>query len=523
MSATIRPLIDYTNKDYESLRAAMLALAREKLPEWTDQSPNDLGVVFVELLAYMGDILAYYQDRIANESYLDTAVERRSVMNLLRLIGYELRPARPASADLTLIFELPDDKSQWPPSVDIPTGAEFMARPVPPAQPVSFRYVRESLTVNCSELPELEEDPDIDLNRLQMKIDPNKVYKVFAPLPVVQVNAVVAREIVGSSDGSPGQRFALKQQPLLDESLAVHVAEGDAGSDWARCDTLLRSYSADKHYAVRRDEAGVAWVEFGDDKYGRVPPRGHNNITASYQVGGGARGNAASYTICEGPSIPRATYVVFNPRPAAGGADPEPVDEAARRAPQLFRSMRRAVTAADYEAYARQFGIAKVRAYSGGWNYVDLCVAPAGGGYPTDTLKEELRAYFEDKRSLSSIVNVRDPRYVEVFIEGNLEVEPYFYTEQVRRQVEAAVSRLLAFDQVEFGGKLFLSKVYEAIEAVPGVAGVTVVRFARGGPPPQDAPADTPGVLWFAWAEIPTAAYPRGIELMDIKGGQGAR
>ena len=42
--------IDYTNLGYESLREAMLDLARESLPEWTDFSENDIGVLLLELL-----------------------------------------------------------------------------------------------------------------------------------------------------------------------------------------------------------------------------------------------------------------------------------------------------------------------------------------------------------------------------------------------------------------------------------------------------------------------------------------
>ena len=85
------PRIDYTNKDYQALVAAMLELGRKRLPEWTDQSANDGGVVLTELFAYMGDIVLYYADRALNEGFLDTAVERRSLVNLLRLIGCELR------------------------------------------------------------------------------------------------------------------------------------------------------------------------------------------------------------------------------------------------------------------------------------------------------------------------------------------------------------------------------------------------------------------------------------------------
>src|SRR3954467_12881785 len=115
-----QPQIDYTSKDYASLRAALLALAAEKLPEWTDQSPNDLGVLLVELFAYMGDTLFYNQDRIAAESFLETAVERRSIVQLLRLIGYELTPPLSASSELTLLFE--NDATG---SVTIPAGAQF--------------------------------------------------------------------------------------------------------------------------------------------------------------------------------------------------------------------------------------------------------------------------------------------------------------------------------------------------------------------------------------------------------------
>src|SRR5580692_5104647 len=98
------PTIDYTNKDFQSLRQALLGLARYRLPEWTDQSPSDLGSLLVDLFAYMGDVVLYYQDRLANESFLQTAVERRSVLNTLRLVGYELAPPVAASAEFSLVF-----------------------------------------------------------------------------------------------------------------------------------------------------------------------------------------------------------------------------------------------------------------------------------------------------------------------------------------------------------------------------------------------------------------------------------
>ena len=96
-------VIDYLARDYQSIRKALFDLIPAKLPEWTDRSEADFGIVLIELFAYMADILSYYQDRIANEAFLKTAQERRSVVNLLRLIGYEMAPAASASAYLSVV------------------------------------------------------------------------------------------------------------------------------------------------------------------------------------------------------------------------------------------------------------------------------------------------------------------------------------------------------------------------------------------------------------------------------------
>src|SRR2546423_3019680 len=98
-----RQVIDYLARDYASCRRALLDLIPSKLPEWTDRSEADFGIVLIELFAYMADILSYYQDRVANEAFLNTAQERRSVINHLRLIGYEMAAAAPAAARLSVI------------------------------------------------------------------------------------------------------------------------------------------------------------------------------------------------------------------------------------------------------------------------------------------------------------------------------------------------------------------------------------------------------------------------------------
>ena len=84
------PFIDYLNKDYASFRRLMLDSMTLRDPTWRERNPADLGVVLIELLAYAGDYLSYYQDAAATEAYLFTACRRTSVRRHVRLADYRL-------------------------------------------------------------------------------------------------------------------------------------------------------------------------------------------------------------------------------------------------------------------------------------------------------------------------------------------------------------------------------------------------------------------------------------------------
>jgi len=98
------PPIDYTSRDYASLINDLLNLIPSYLPEWTDRSPGDFGIVLLELFAYVGDILNYYSDRIANEAFIGTAQQRQSVLNIANLLDYT--PHGNVAATCTLQFSI---------------------------------------------------------------------------------------------------------------------------------------------------------------------------------------------------------------------------------------------------------------------------------------------------------------------------------------------------------------------------------------------------------------------------------
>jgi hypothetical protein len=94
------PEINYLAKDYASFRQLILDRLALLVPEWQERHLADLGIAVVELLAYVGDHLSYYQDAVATEAYLDTARLRISVRRHGRLVDYALHEGCNARAFL---------------------------------------------------------------------------------------------------------------------------------------------------------------------------------------------------------------------------------------------------------------------------------------------------------------------------------------------------------------------------------------------------------------------------------------
>ena len=86
----IEPEINYLAKDYASFRQLILDRLALVMPDWRERHVPDIGIALVELLAYTGDYLSYYQDAVGSEAYLDTARQRISVRRHARLVDYQM-------------------------------------------------------------------------------------------------------------------------------------------------------------------------------------------------------------------------------------------------------------------------------------------------------------------------------------------------------------------------------------------------------------------------------------------------
>lgn len=104
----------------------------------TTRSDDDLSIALLDGWATIADVLTFYQERIANESYLRTATERVSLLQLARLIGYELRPGVAASTYLAFVLE---DAKGAPGYASIDIGTKVQSIPGPGELPQTFETV----------------------------------------------------------------------------------------------------------------------------------------------------------------------------------------------------------------------------------------------------------------------------------------------------------------------------------------------------------------------------------------------
>lgn len=126
--------IDYLARDFWSFRRALLEMAALRYPDWPDRLEADAGVMLAEVMSALGDEMAYYQDRVAREAYLETATQRRSLRRHARLVDYHLHDGLGARAWLDVTVK-PGESGIIIPGKDVGTGGESR-------QPITFEVGR---------------------------------------------------------------------------------------------------------------------------------------------------------------------------------------------------------------------------------------------------------------------------------------------------------------------------------------------------------------------------------------------
>jgi hypothetical protein len=347
-----------------------------------------------------------------------------------------------------------------------------------------------------------------------------------------------SNELLGTSDGNPGQSVAFSYAPVLageqidlleltgprasvdladltddviahggsaDDLTIVHDPATGAVTQvwvrWAPQRNLYFSQPTDRHYTIERSSGLVV---FGDDRHGRIPPIAPDGIRATlYRSGGGRVGNVAAGTISQLLSgVPAAS--VTNIRAAEGGADTENAADVLRRGPASVAARAQAITATDYETLAREASpaVAVARAVPAtdptgrtGPGFVQLIVMPDSTDpqpVPSFGLRRQVEQYIAQRcpASMAGQVYVFGPEYQPVGVFAEIVPADPDAAGVVIDAVTTATSQFLHpltggpdGSGWAFGRDVYLSDLARVIGGVSGVDHVRILELLLDGTP----------------------------------------
>jgi hypothetical protein len=284
-----------------------------------------------------------------------------------------------------------------------------------------------------------------------------------------------------------------------------------AGEDWAVKADLLESLPTDHHFCIEVDDDGRAWIRFGEAGTGELPDK-REAIEAGYRIGNGEAGNVPAGTIRrvilrDSVKQTKATEVidvtkvtVTNPISATGGIKPESAATARLLAPGDMRvHQHRAISAEDYAEFARGVsGVANAAAtilQEGARRVVRVAVDPKGWRVRDEparwvALKQRVLQRLEPVRRINHDVVVAAPTDVELEVHLRVTVLPSYVAETIIKQAKLELlskdeKSFFHEDNLTFGQSIHWSQIASRLHAIPGVANVERIKFARkdGFPP----------------------------------------
>lgn len=455
------PTVDYTSRDYASIRQDLINLIPTFAPQWTNRDPADFGMTLLEMFSYIGDIINYYVDRSANEAFITTASQRENVLNIARILGYA--PTDNTAATVTLTF-----KNSTAAPITVPALTQ-----------VANTNIVNGVTTQVI----FETDSAITVPAATGGVAGSAIVSATQ-------GTTVSNELVGTSDGRAGQVYALSQTPVINDSMSSTIG----GVNYQKVEYLIDYNSYDPVFVSVTDAYGVTSVVFGDNISGRIPPSS-TPIYVTYRVGGGSAGNVASNTIkyiIKFPtgSIPAGLSVLNDAGAATGGADAESTDNIRVNAPLSIKSLNRAVTLSDYSSLALQVSaVAKAIAVGTTYSSITLYMVPYGdsgvqidGVTPStvfNNVVSSLSTFFAGKTPPGTTITYQPATYVPVNAIINLTVLPQYKLSTVTNNVKAILASLLDINNVIFNDRIYLQDVMTQVSSVEGVAYVQVQKLVR--------------------------------------------
>lgn len=403
--------IKYVNKDFGDFRSQLIEYAKNYFPDsYNDFSPTSPGMMFIEMAAYVGDVLSFYQDTQLQETYLQHAKNPANLYNLAYMMGYRPKITTPSEVGIQVsqIVGATGGEPNWNQALQIPANTRLkstatgnanfiITKPIDftfsssyddttvtvetlsAGNPSQFRLTKTANAVSgeiktiTQAITSVEKFKTITIDDTDiigvLSITENSGATIWYEVPFLGQDTVFTDTVNNSTDkGQVPYNLTLQRVPRRfvtrfnsTGQLQIQFGAGISGQD----DSVLTPDPTNVGFGSNQ---GVSRIDYAYDpsnflstkSYGLAPS--NTTLTIQYLVGGGVQSNAPANTVntlVGYGATPTATdnsqltTVLFNnPQAAVGGRDGDTVDELRENSLRAFNEQGRAVTLQDYTVRA---------------------------------------------------------------------------------------------------------------------------------------------------------------------------
>lgn len=312
----------YVGKDIVALRRSIIDTIQRETSDWTDFNEGDLGMVLVETLAGIADMLNFYLDKQANEVYLDRAKEPKNIRSILQTINYRIPLKVAPYGELRVVVE-----DTWAFDIIIPRYTRFCT---------SSDSIVEYVSTKDEILSAGEREVFISVKqgkRIDKYVKVEKLKKEW--------------------------KYYLDSNNVAEKSVIII----DSIGEWEEVDDAFLEYKGGRYFSIHRDPEEKVYILFTWNWDVLLPDDPEEEVHIMYLDTMGEEGRVESYAIDtvldnvydeNGEDIKRA-LVVRNTESARGGVSEYDLYEETVKAKRFVKRMGKLVTLEDYRTRAMDF------------------------------------------------------------------------------------------------------------------------------------------------------------------------
>lgn len=443
-----------TELDFDSIKTNLKSFLQQQ-DTFSDYDFDGSGLsVLLDILAYNTHYNAYYLNMVANESFMDTAVLRDSVVSLAKTLGYTPYSIKAPTA--TINFTANSDSSSTG-TLTVPRGFSFLSEQID-NKSYNFVVLEDTLVTKS-----------------------NSQY-VFSNLDISE-GQFVSYNFSHSATSNPKQVFTLPDSNIDTTTIKVSVipnVSNTATSTYSKVSDVLDVGPTSEVYFLQEGKNGQFQIYFGNDSVGKKLNDGAT-IAVSYLVTNGQSANKANNFVSSGTLVDSLNEIlddqlINSVSSASGGASRETVDSIKFSAPNQFTTQNRLVTKKDYETFiVKELPSIEAISIWGGednvpivYGKVFVSLKPKANFFISETEKSRIiDDVLKPKGIIGVNVEIVDPDFTYLLVTNVVKYDPRKTTLTAEALKDAIRNSILSFNSNflnTFDSTFTESKFSEAID-----------------------------------------------------------